>query len=603
LYVSRTNEEIVQSLLPKWCDENDIEYDADSLTGVWSGRHGSIEYEWNVEISSDKEHRVIEENKFISLIPLLATNIVHLIFPFGLFVIFIAQNFRFLEIIYDNFGSRGLSMLDSIIQGSGFLLIILFILSTFIVLDLARVSSPLIDGQEEGDKFKTYTDSNYDGYVFAVEILMIIAAVLIYNTYVTFAILIASILVVFAIIKVRIFDDGELIMKLQKEYQTPLDMISQKDTSFSNIVDINENIDIQLLEVPQKLFVSVFVIAAVFLLISGANQTIEFIVQNTEYINSVDLSFTDTVWYNLVDIIGAVILIVAIPYKLQELGDNWLKVPYYGFYREGLDKYSKIINICLVIMTSALLYFSLFFVIDLVFEVESISLYESTLGFDYIIIASALFISYFYIGIFFQIVSNLFQTYTLLSNSTDQKVSFGDYEADYRLLKTDELYACSFSMLGYDYIIISQGIKSSLDEAPFAALIAHEEAHIRHNDTKLCNLISIGSVLLLVGKNALYSLVNFQSRENAADDYAKAVVGEDAIIQALSKIKDKADGEIEYESFGNNFTPNFKPSQSRSIFRIFTLYYGAFTMSNSHLSFDDRIDRLDSSSSNADSPR
>jgi len=86
-------------------------------------------------------------------------------------------------------------------------------------------------------------------------------------------------------------------------------------------------------------------------------------------------------------------------------------------------------------------------------------------------------------------------------------------------------------------------------------------------------------------------MVNFQYREERADDYAKEAVGAQWLTNALLKIAMVPD-QKPAEAFGVSFTPRFDLADSdRLLDDSFALFFGEFAL-NDHPDYRRRTQRL-----------
>lgn len=188
--------------------------------------------------------------------------------------------------------------------------------------------------------------------------------------------------------------------------------------------------------------------------------------------------------------------------------------------------------------------------------------------------------SYFILGFISQSAS-LIRLYAriLTSNTFDQELPI-DVDAEVRVSSSMKS-ATAISTVTSDYILISSQLVKELDSGPLSAVIAHEEAHIKNNDSRLALYLNGISPILLVGVNVLYSIFNFSAREAEADRQAVQRVGKNELISALETAENATDSA---DSLSGN--PEFLPFveiEAKSILEmLFGEFFGSFGLSQAH---------------------
>jgi Zn-dependent protease with chaperone function len=150
---------------------------------------------------------------------------------------------------------------------------------------------------------------------------------------------------------------------------------------------------------------------------------------------------------------------------------------------------------------------------------------------------------------------------------------------------------------GADYVRISTGMCDVLDdEQRVAAVLAHEQAHIDHGDTRLGLYLPVLGALTLTGQNVLFDLFDVPEREHRADIAAATDVGPRTLIEALDRL-DEYDPET--ETHVGTGTLGVPPADTAAVdsplsllVRPFRLFFGAFALTDIHPTTDARRRRL-----------
>jgi len=206
---------------------------------------------------------------------------------------------------------------------------------------------------------------------------------------------------------------------------------------------------------------------------------------------------------------------------------------------------------------------------------------------------------YIPVGVVHQTVSFAAETRRLFAHSEEITVEDDlpvSDEVQIRELEVDDPVAGSFSTGINDYIFVSEPLLRRLDRDEIASVVAHEDGHIHHRDALLSFLIPIAAVPLLAGKNVLYAVFDFHSREYRADQYAVERVGEEPLRQALQKIASATD-DTDTSSDQPRFTASPTLISASRLNtdnigihdRYFGAYFGNFALTEAHPSLDERI--------------
>jgi len=199
-------------------------------------------------------------------------------------------------------------------------------------------------------------------------------------------------------------------------------------------------------------------------------------------------------------------------------------------------------------------------------------------------------------GLCYQVASvgvNFFQLYRKAESRDLSDVL--DVEAETYVVDHDGLFAGAASFID-DYILISNGVINSLDDPEIAAVLAHEEAHLKHREARLALLIAILSPLVFTGKNILYAILDFRAREYRADECAVSRLGDrKQVVDALEALQRVKISSLETQFSG--VTPTLVPmdaddDDSSIVTRVFGFYYGNFAFSQVHPDLESRQDEL-----------
>lgn len=121
-------------------------------------------------------------------------------------------------------------------------------------------------------------------------------------------------------------------------------------------------------------------------------------------------------------------------------------------------------------------------------------------------------------------------------------------------------------------VLVSRAVIETLDGDELTAVLAHERHHLRPRDRALLVAATVAS--LPVGRNAVVAFLDYPARERAADEYAAAVSGPDALVRALRRL----------ETLQSPRTPTPHPLSTP-----YALLYGATPDAATHPSINERI--------------
>ena len=206
-------------------------------------------------------------------------------------------------------------------------------------------------------------------------------------------------------------------------------------------------------------------------------------------------------------------------------------------------------------------------------------------------------LSYVFTGLTLQTATFVQETVDLFRKSVPATISTTvDIDARIRELNTEDYRVGCYSVGLNGYIFISSGLIRDLDSDELKAVLAHEEGHIKHGDAFLSFLIPIAAVFLFTGKNVLYTILDFRTREFEADAYAAERAGSDSLRRALETlVTATTDGQDIHAQFG--ITPTFlsfsRTPLSGFLDAYFGTYFGNFALTEAHPDVAERIERIE----------
>lgn len=270
----------------------------------------------------------------------------------------------------------------------------------------------------------------------------------------------------------------------------------------------------------------------------------------------------------------------------------------YADFLEGADIISVPLHRILVLLGLAM---GTYATLGILFQV--IRVYADVLTFENPIIIGVVAITavpllYSPFGVLIQTGTYFRDTASLVRNSSKAKIDGSvEIEAEIRTLSINQYFAGALSVGVADYVFISTGLLKDLNPEELEAVLAHEEGHLIHQDAFLSFVLPLVAVPLLTGKNILYTVMDFRSREFRADAYAVNKVGEDPLRRALQKMESKREEESTIVS-GFGLTPTFiscsNKTPSSLLNTYFGTYFGNFALTEAHPDFNERINRLES---------
>jgi Zn-dependent protease with chaperone function len=205
-------------------------------------------------------------------------------------------------------------------------------------------------------------------------------------------------------------------------------------------------------------------------------------------------------------------------------------------------------------------------------------------------------ICFFGTGFCYQIVSVLRNLFAMFRKAEQRDLGdVLDVDAETYVLEYEGVFAGAVSLFD-DYILVSEGVLDELDDNEIAAVLAHEEGHIKRDEARITLLIAFFSPLVFTGKNILYGILDFRAREYRADEYAVSRLGNrQQVFDALDSLQEVKTASLE-DQFGG-VTPTLIPLDTRNddpsvLTRIFGFYFGNFAFSQAHPDLEERKEEL-----------
>lgn len=581
LNISRSPTEIRDQVLPELCTDNGVRYDRDSMTGVWRGQLVSALYEWELEADPETSSYVVRQQVRLSTALSKFQAISTAVWTIVWGVLYLLQT------------SGTISVTVITVAAIATVLVMVGLYIAYISvrsIDGGRYPDPLVDGQPIGFGYRRFSPTRLRSPLGKITLLSLVGAVVVDDPQVTAILGGSYVTVSLALLAAWYVDGGErLLAWMERSFVGEMRVSGLARRYVSYTVQLTG--------------IVVFIPIISELVRVGITQSywLDGDQAAAAYIDQAPHSVP------LLDELGAVLLALVAWTMYRQLGDEELVVEYFDFKNRGQRTFGRVVDASSVLISTVLLYFSLGKTTEILLGLQIGQLPESFLSLPLLLFVGAVLPLYFPAGIVYQHVERVRRIRELIEHSTSETVTVAGYEAEVRLLHSETHYATSFTThdgtgwlfshlyqmdLDSSYIVVSEGLRSDLDEQAFAAVVAHEEGHIEYGDTWLCNAISIASTVLLTGENVLYDMVNFYQREHQADMYACEAVGTDAVQRALSFLRDSENTDDGVDSFGANFTPQFNPDSAGQVGESFELFFGGFALSDAHPSIDDRLARL-----------
>lgn len=164
-----------------------------------------------------------------------------------------------------------------------------------------------------------------------------------------------------------------------------------------------------------------------------------------------------------------------------------------------------------------------------------------------------------------------------------------------RIIEGDGFFAAAYADTSTEYIALSEEAVELLDANGLAAVVAHEESHLRERGAFLQVIFSILPAMALLGKNVVFGLYDFMTREETADEYAVArlnEVGIDGTVALREALQAVDEAEPADETL-IGFLPTATTIPERIVNptplqRVFGVFYGHFA-GGVHPSTEERL--------------
>ncbi|QZY01167.1 M48 family metalloprotease [Halobaculum rubrum] len=148
----------------------------------------------------------------------------------------------------------------------------------------------------------------------------------------------------------------------------------------------------------------------------------------------------------------------------------------------------------------------------------------------------------------------------------------------------DGFFAAAYSDPWTDRIVLSRGAISELSPAELAAIIVHEESHIVHRGAWLQVVLALAPLGALLGRNVVYSLYDFMTREETADEMAvrrltdSGIDGTEALLSALRSAEGMPSPQSRWLTFLPTATTVRTDETDRTgpVDRLYLLLFGNF---------------------------
>jgi len=165
------------------------------------------------------------------------------------------------------------------------------------------------------------------------------------------------------------------------------------------------------------------------------------------------------------------------------------------------------------------------------------------------------------------------------------------------------VFAGAYSDILGRYVVLSDDLVESLSPESVAAIVAHEESHLKHSGATIQFGLALAPLFGLIGKNVVYSIYDFLYRETTADQYAQLQLAEVDSVPERAAFRDALRDLQEHttpEQAGP--TPGFLPTMVKTTSeertntgKLYALFYGSFA-GDVHLTFEHRLEAIDASS-------
>ncbi|GAB3417999.1 hypothetical protein GCM10027435_17390 [Haloparvum alkalitolerans] len=171
-----------------------------------------------------------------------------------------------------------------------------------------------------------------------------------------------------------------------------------------------------------------------------------------------------------------------------------------------------------------------------------------------------------------------------------EAVEAGEGSVPVRVLATPRAVAfATQSLPGRDAIVVSTGLLEELTDEEVAAVIAHEEYHVRNGDPRW-NLLASLFGAAVGGRNALVVARDYPRVEREADRHAAREHGTETFVRALRRLERlRATLPPAGGAGGADAEPAETGPLPRFLAAPYRVLFGAVVLENAHASTDERI--------------
>lgn len=560
----------LDELLAEYCEIHGVTYDRDEMVGVWRGRSVSLYYNWAVESRpEDGDIRLTQDvsapASFAGQKSLAATL---LLASIGMYYVF--QTTSGVSV-----GFAGLLLAGFVAVA----VIVNVVRVALVAVDYTRHPDPLTEGLPVSKHYERYVATRPFEIATAAALAGFFLAVGMDNPLFTLGLFGGYALCAAVLHGTWVLTDREHLLDMME--QSPM-----AELRLSGIARRYLETIIRIIGV--VLFVPAFVVAA--------QTVVGRYVLNADTVSQ--LSADAPAGLPIIDEALALVVFLWGIATLRSTSGETFKIEEFSFSQRTVSWPGRLVDTVAIVLASACIYVGLAAAFGSIFQSGLLPIPTPWVRIETTYTVAGLFALYFPAGIGYQILRRYQRTTDLLANSTEREVEVDGFTASYRAHESSEPFALAFETWSDGYIVISQGYLDLFEERPqqLAAIVAHEQGHLEHRDTRLCNAILVLSTLLLVGQNVFYAMVDFRARELAADDYAAQEVSRSAMLDALLTLS-LAEFPQRTETFGANFSSHFaSPADGDRISAAFGLYFGEFALHDHPGS--ERLRRLESSDNN-----
>jgi Zn-dependent protease with chaperone function len=563
---------IEEETLQDACEHNGVQYDPESMSGIWEGRIRTFLYEWEIA-DSGSDHYVLHQRVSVS------SEFARFRATFVLLWLVVWVLLYHLQRV----GTVDLSTIGILPLGLAAGAILLFGLYTtyrsFQSVDLHRYPDPLVDARSSGVQFRQYRSTAVFSLLEYSNVAGLVVAIIVGVPELTLVLGAAYVLIALSLLAIWAVDGGELFVLAME--RSPLG-------------------DLRVSGLARRYVEYALQMAGLITLVPALSLAYRGFVAPAVRVDGTTLASElerAPISVPLFDELLMVLLALFGLSAVRRVRDEDMAIEYFDFQSRQTTHLGRIVDVGAVLLSAGILYIALASAIEVLLRLDVARFPEFPVALPLTLTVAAVLPLYFPAGIIYQHHQRSRRLQDLLENSSPTTVSVDGFEADVHVLETDTHYATSFETRSGEYIVVSRGIVEAFANEVVAAVVAHEAGHIANGDTRLCNQIAVISTFLLVGQNVLYDMVDFYEREHEADRHAAEQVGLGAIRSALTQLRDSNKTSTSPESFGANFAPQFDPNAEEPFGGIFELFFGGFALSDAHPSIDDRLERLPERSS------